>query len=328
MAKRITFEGELQLGHLSMLAAASARELYVEELHRLAEKDERIVFVGADSGYSGAENKFREKYPDRMLPVGIAEQDQVGVAAGLALCGKIPYISGFGPFLALRTLDQVYTNVCYPNLPVRIVNTHSGLTSASGPTHYNIMDIAIMRTLPNMTFVIPSDANQCVKLIQKSVDHSGPMCIRIARGAEPLVYTEDYEYEIGKAIVAHEGNDVTVVAAGCTVAFAVSAANALEKEGIGVRVLDMHTIRPLDKEAIRMAIRETGRIITAEDHFVVNGLGSAVADLMADEGLTPKFKRLGIPNDAFPPLGDSYELYAHLGYDPEGIKKAIREILG
>ena len=135
MAKRITFEGELQLGHLSMLAAASARELYVEELHRLAEKDERIVFVGADSGYSGAENKFREKYPDRMLPVGIAEQDQVGVAAGLALCGKIPYISGFGPFLALRTLDQVHTNVCYPNLPVRIVNTHSGLTSASGPTH-------------------------------------------------------------------------------------------------------------------------------------------------------------------------------------------------
>ena len=114
MAKRITFEGELQLGHLSMLAAASARELYVEELHRLAEKDERIVFVGADSGYSGAENKFREKYPDRMLPVGIAEQDQVGVAAGLALCGKIPYISGFGPFLALRTLDQVHTNVCYP----------------------------------------------------------------------------------------------------------------------------------------------------------------------------------------------------------------------
>ena len=208
MAKRITFEGELQLGHLSMLAAASARELYVEELHRLAEKDERIVFVGADSGYGGAENKFREKYPDRMLPVGIAEQDQVGVAAGLALCGKIPYISGFGPFLALRTLDQVHTNLCYPNLPVRIVNTHSGLTSASGPTHYNIMDIAIMRTLPNMTFVIPSDANQCVKLIQKSVDHPGPMCIRIARGAEPLVYTEEYEYEIGKAIVAHEGNDL------------------------------------------------------------------------------------------------------------------------
>mgnify|MGYP000222994042 FL=1 len=148
MAKRITFEGELQLGHLSMLAAASARELYVEELHRLAEKDERICFRRRDSGYSGAENKFREKYPDRMLPVGIAEQDQVGVAAGLALCGKIPYISGFGPFLALRTLDQVHTNVCYPNLPVRIVNTHSGLTSASGPTHYNIMDIAIMRTLP------------------------------------------------------------------------------------------------------------------------------------------------------------------------------------
>lgn len=327
MAKRITFEGELELQHLSMLKAASAREMYVEELTNMAEKDERIVFVAADGGYGGKENEFRMKYPERMISVGIAEQDQVGVAAGLAYCGKIPYISGFGPFLALRTLDQVHTNVAYPNLPVRIVNTHSGLTSASGPTHYNIMDIAIMRTLPNMTMVVPSDANQCVKLMQKSVDHPGPMCIRIARGAEPLVYTEDYEFEIGKAITAHEGNDITVIACGCTVAFAVSAANGLEKQGIGVRVLDMHTLRPLDKEAVRKAIRETGRIITAEDHFVTNGLGSAVADLMADEGLTPKFKRLGIPNEEFPPLGDCYELYAHLGYDPAGIKKAILEML-
>lgn len=322
-----TFEGELELGHLDMLVAASARDMWVEELQELAETDERIVFVTADGGYAGKENEFRLKHPDRMLPVGIAEMDQVGIASGLALCGKIPYINGFGPFLALRTLDQVHTNVCYPNLPVRIVNTHSGLTSASGPTHYNIMDIAIMRTLPNMTYVIPADANQCVKLISKSVDYPGPMCIRIARGAEPLVYTEDYDYEIGKAIIAHKGNDVTVVACGCTVAFAVSAANALEKEGIGVRVLDMHTVRPLDKQAIRDAIKDTGKIITAEDAFVINGLGSAVSDLMADEGLQAKFKRLGIPNDEFPPLGDSYELYAHLGYDPEGIKKAIREIL-
>ena len=155
-----TFEGELELGHLDMLVAASARDMWVEELQELAETDERIVFVTADGGYAGKENEFRLKHPDRMLPVGIAEMDQVGIASGLALCGKIPYINGFGPFLALRTLDQVHTNVCYPNLPVRIVNTHSGLTSASGPTHYNIMDIAIMRTLPNMTYVIPADANQ------------------------------------------------------------------------------------------------------------------------------------------------------------------------
>ena len=146
-----TFEGELELGHLDMLVAASARDMWVEELQELAETDERIVFVTADGGYAGKENEFRLKHPDRMLPVGIAEMDQVGIASGLALCGKIPYINGFGPFLALRTLDQVHTNVCYPNLPVRIVNTHSGLTSASGPTHYNIMDIAIMRTLPNTT---------------------------------------------------------------------------------------------------------------------------------------------------------------------------------
>ncbi len=327
MSKRITFEGELELGHLGMLQAASARELYVEELHSLAAEDERIVFVSADGGYAGKENEFREKYKDRLITVGIAEQNQVGVAAGMALNGKIPYISGFGPFLALRTLDQVHTNMCYQNLPVRIVNTHSGLTSASGPTHYNIMDIAIMRTLPNMTFVIPSDANQCCKLIRASVNYPGPMCIRIARGAEPLVYTEDYDYEIGKAVTAKDGTDITVIGCGCTVAFAVSAANALEKEGISVRVLDMHTIRPLDKEAIRKAVAETGKIITAEDHFITNGLGSAVADVIADEGLQVKFKRLGIPDHEFPPLGDSYELYAHLGFDPEGIKKTIKEMV-
>ncbi len=322
-----TFEGELQLEHLGMLEAASARSLFVEELQDMAETDNRIVFVAADGGYAGKEGEFRNKYPERMISVGIAEQNQVGIAAGLAYCGKIPYINGFGPFLALRTLDQVHTGVCYPNLPVRIINTHSGLTSASGPTHYNIMDIAIMRTLPNMTFVIPADAHQCCKLMRKSVDWPGPMCVRIARGPEPIVYQEDYEYEIGKAIIAHDGDDITVIACGCTVAFAVSAANGLAKEGIGVRVIDMHTVSPLDKEAVRKAARETGKIITAEDALIVNGLGSAVADLMADEGLECKFKRLGIPNDEFPPLGDSYELYSYLGYDPEGIKGAIREML-
>lgn len=327
MTKRITFEGELQLGHLGMLEAASARELYLEELIDLARKDDRIVFVSADGGYMGKENEFREEYPDRLITVGIAEQNQVGVAAGMALCGKIPYISVFGPFLTQRTLDQVHTSIAYQQVPVRIINTHSGLTSASGPTHYNIMDIAVMRTIPHITFVIPSDANQCVKLIKQSVDYPGPLCIRIARGAEPLVYTKDYDFEIGKAITAVEGNDVTVIGCGCTVAFAVSAANALEKEGISVRVIDMHTISPLDKDVIRKAAAETAHIITAEDHYVTNGLGSAVADVIADEGLNVKFKRLGIPNHEFPPLGDSYELYAHLGFDPEGIKKAVRDIL-
>lgn len=323
-----TFENELSLEHFGMLQAASSRALYVEELIRLAETDERIVFVGADDGYVGVNGKFRERFPDRMFPVGIAEQDQVGVAAGLALCGKIPFISGFGPFLALRTLDQVHTNLCYQNLPVRIVNTHSGLTSASGPTHYNIMDIAIMRTLPNMTFEIPCDANQCVRLMGKSLEVPGPMCIRIARGPEPIVYTDqDYDYEIGKAIVAHEGNDITVIACGCTVAFAVSAANGLKKKGIGVRVLDMHTIKPLDKEAVIKAANETEIIITAEDHLLVNGLASAVADVIADEGLDVKFKRLGIPNNDFPPLGDAYDLYEHFGYDPDGIKRTILEML-
>lgn len=185
-----------------------------------------------------------------------------------------------------------------------------------------------MRNLPNMTVIAPSDSAQCIKAIRATLEYPGPVCIRIARGAEPTVYTtEDYPYEVGKAILALDGTDVTVIAAGSTVAMAISAANGLAAEGISVRVLDMHTIKPIDRDAIIAAARQTGAIITAEDHLVVGGLGSAVAEVIADENLNTKFRRLGIPDNDFPPLGDCYELYAHMGYDPEGIKRAIREIL-
>ncbi|MCI8599521.1 MAG: transketolase [Lachnospiraceae bacterium] len=328
MAKRIVFEGELDLKHLNLVKALAARELYVEELGHLAEADERIVITGADVGASGQIGVFKKNHPDRFIDTGIAEADQVGISAGLALNGKIVYLQGFGPFLALRALDQVHTDIAYQNVPVRIINTHAGLTSGGGPTHYNIMDLAIMRNLPNMTVIAPSDSAQCIKAIRATLEYPGPVCIRIARGAEPTVYTtEDYEYEVGKAVTALEGTDITVIATGSLVALAISAANGLMKEGISVRVIDMHTIKPLDREVIIKAAKETRGIITAEDHLVVGGLGSAVAEVIADENLNTKFKRLGIPDDDFPPLGDCYELYAHLGYDPEGIKKAIREMM-
>ena len=328
MAKRITFEGELDLQHLNLLGALSARELYVEALAEIAEKDDRIVITGADVGASGKIADFKAHHPERFVDAGIAEADQVGLSAGLALAGKIVYLQGFGPFFALRALDQVHTDVAYQNVPVRIINTHAGLTSGGGPTHYNIMDLAIMRIMPNMITVAPSDAAQCVKVIQSTVDYPGPVCIRVARGAEPAVYTtQDYDFEIGKAVTAVEGTDVTVIATGSTVALAVSAANGLAKEGVSVRVIDMHTLKPLDRDVIIKAAVETGKSITAEDHLNVGGLAGAVAEVIADENLNTKFKRLGIPCDGFPPLGDSYELYAHLGYDPEGIKKAVREIL-
>ena len=329
MADRIVFEGELNLQHLNLIGALSARELYADELGRLMEADDRIIYTSADTS-SGA-GKLKEvliEHPERLVETGIAEADQVGISAGMALNGKIVYLQGFGPFLALRALDQVHTDVAYQNLPVRIVNTHAGLTSGGGPTHYNIMDLAIMRDLPNMLVIAPSDANQCVKALRATVNHPGPICFRLARGAEPLVYTEEYEYEVGKAITALDGSDLTIIATGSLVALSVSAANGLAKEGISVRVIDMHTIKPLDKEAIIKAAKETGRIITAEDHLINGGLGSAVAETLAEAGIGIPFKRMGIPGDEFPPLGDNYELYAYFGYDPEGIKKAVREMLG
>ena len=326
MEKRICFEGELDLAHLTVLS--SARELYVEELVQIAENDERIVITAADVGSTGGIGKFKKVLPERFVEVGIAEANQVGVSAGLALSGKIVYLQGFGPFCALRALDQIHTDIAYQNLPVRIINTHAGLTSGGGPTHYNIMDLCIMRTLPNMTVLAPSDVNQCLKAIHESVNCPGPLLIRLTRGAEPAVYiTQDYTFEIGKAVTTRDGSDITIIATGSAVALAVSAANGLEKEGIHARVLDMHTIKPLDKEAIVKAAIETGHIITVEDHLVTGGLGSATAEVLADEGIGVKFKRLGIPADCFPPLGDMYDLYGHFGYDHNGIKKTAREML-
>lgn len=191
------------------------------------------------------------------------------------------------------------------------------------------MDLAIMRDLPNMTVIAPSDSAQCIKAIRATLEYPGPVCFRIARGAEPAVYTtQDYDYEVGKAITALDGTDLTIIATGSLVALSISAANGPAKEGISVRVIDMHTIKPLDKDAIVKAAKETGHIITAEDHLITGGLGSAVAETLADAGIGVPFRRLGIPGEDFPPLGDCYELYAHFGYDPEGIKRAVRELLG
>ena len=213
----------------------------------LAKNDDRIWLLTPDIGWGCGD--FKKAHPERFIDTGIAEADQGGVSAGMALNGKIVYLAGFGPFLALRALDQVHTDVAYQNIPVRIVNTHSGLTSGGGPTHYNIMDLAVMRDLPNMTVIAPSDSAQCIKAIRATLEYPGPVCFRIARGAEPAVYTtQDYDYEVGKAITALDGTDLTIIATGSLVALSISAANGLAKEGISVRVIDMHTIKPLDKD--------------------------------------------------------------------------------
>lgn len=323
---KLCFDGELDFGHLSFLTPS--KDAYMQVLMELAEKGEDFVVTAADNTGKSLMLQFQKAYSDRFVDVGIAEPNQVGISAGIALTGKTVYLQGFGPFLALRCLDQVHTDIAYQNLPVHMVNTHGGLTSGGGPTHYNIMDLCVMRTLPNMTVMAPSDSNQMVKAIKASIDYPGPMFIRIARGAEPAVYaTQAYDFQIGKGIVAREGDDFTIIGTGSTVAIACSAANGLEKEGIQVRVIDMHTIKPLDKEIIIQAAKETGHILTVEDHLICGGLGSAVAEVVAEANIPCKFKRLGIPDDDFPALGDMYELYAHYGYDANGVKETVRNML-
>ena len=330
MNKRIVFENEINLTLTSIegVPIGAMRETYVEELLKIANEGEDIVFMLSDNGTATAIGKLREAHPNRVIEVGIAEPNEVGMAAGLGLSGKMVFAQFFGTFLALRCLDQVHTDIAYNDVPVRLIDTHSGLTSAGGATHYNLMDLAVMRNLPNMTVVSPSDPGQCAKVIRASMKHPGPMFIRIGRAGEPMVYTtEDYHFEIGKTIEVCSGEAFTIIATGIGVAFAISAANGLAKEGIHVRVLDMHTIRPLDKEAVLRAAKETGGIITVEDHFVVGGLGSAVAEVLADEGVSTIFRRLGVPDDDFPPTAEPNELYQHYGFDPEGIKAVIKELI-
>ena len=331
MSKRIVFENEIILTPTSFegIPIGAMRETYVEELLKLANEGEDIVFMLSDNGTARAIGKLREAYPDRVIEVGIAEPNQVGMAAGLGLSGKKVYAQFFGTFLALRCLDQVHTDIAYNDVPVRLIDTHSGVTSAGGATHYNLMDISVMRNLPKMTVVVPSDPAQCAKVIRASVNRPEPTFIRIGRAGEPVVYTTaDYDFEIGRAIEVCSGRELTIIGTGIGVPFAISAANGLAKEGIKARVLDMHTICPLDKDAILRAAKETGGIITVEDHFVVGGLGSAVAEVLADEGIGIPFRRVGFPMDDFPPCGEPNELYEHYGLDPESIKKVVKEMLG
>lgn len=332
MSERITFTEELtDLQNMNILTGASGREAYVEEMASIFEQDpSKYMFVGAEgASYSGKLLELKTKYPECFLEFGIAEQNAVGAASGLALCGKTVFLNGFGPFLALRTLDQVHTNIAYQNVPVRLINTHAGVTSGGGPTHYNMMDIAIMRILPNMVCIVPSDADQCRKAIRATEGIAGPVNIRVTRGKEPQVYTNtDYDFVVGKAVEAVPGDDITIIACGVVVSLAVSAANGLAKEGISVRVLDMHTIQPLDEEAIVKAAKETGAIITVEDHLDIGGLNGAVSEVLAKNGLGVKYKALGLPrNEGFPHLGDMWELYEHYGFSPEGIKETVRKLL-
>lgn len=311
-------------------AKLSTAELYGKTLVDLADQHPEVVGLTSDLAKSTKIGILGEKYPERLINVGIAEQNLMGAAAGMALNGMVPFVSTFAVFTTMRALDQVHTDICYQNLDVKMIATHGGLSfGQAGTTHHCTEDISIMRAMANCKVIIPADGMETANAVQAAYETPGPVYIRINRGFDQQVYdTSEYDYELGKAVELHEGTDLTLIACGSAVWSAREAAKVLmSTDGIRVRVLNMHTIKPLDKEAVLKAVHDTRRIITVEDHNIIGGLGSAVAEVMAESGKACAFKRLGVP-DTFSIIGLHEDLMAHYGYDVNGIIAAVRELMG
>lgn len=272
----------------------ATRNGFGEEIVKLGKLDNKIYVVDVDIGKSCKTGAFREELPEQYLNVGIAEQNAAGVAAGLATCGKIPFVVTYAVFGSLRMCEMIRQEICYPNLNVKIACSHGGVTPGNdGASHQSIEDMGVLRTLPNMTVIMPADYYAAKKLVAKAAEFNGPVYLRFTRDAIPVIYDEDVELEIGKAHKIKEGKDISIIANGDTVCIAMKAAEELEAQGISVKLLDMHTIKPLDVAAVKECIADTGKIITVEDHNIINGLGSAVCEVAAEYDHAV-VKRIGI----------------------------------
>ena len=305
-------------------------EIYGHVLCDLAAVYPNIVGLSADLAKSTKIGIFGEKYPERFLNVGIAEQNMFGIAAGLAKSGMLPFVSTMAAFASMRASEQVRTDICYQNLNVKIIATHAGISfGPAGSTHHCTEDLSIMRAFPNMTVIVPADGIETAKAVKACLEHQGPVYIRIGRGFEPTFYeNENYDFKIGKGIQLKDGSDITIIAAGVTVLQSMEAARVLEEnDKLSVRVINLHTIKPIDEEIIIKAVQETRRIITFEEHNVIGGLGTAVADVIAASGKGCAFMKAGIP-DEFSEVGYPEDLYSHYGLDANGIIGKVREIMG
>lgn len=308
---------------------SNAREAYGEELMHMADDGLDFVFTFSDNvAPSSSAGRFIQKYPERCFNFGIAEPDQVGASAGLALSGMVVYAQVFGPFLSLRAADQIHTDIAYNDVNVRLIGTHAGVTAGGGPTHNCIADLALYRAIPNLTVFVPADAGQCVKGIRASHTFQGPMVIRIDRGGSPSVYADQsYPFAFGKAIETVPGRDVSIISAGSSVYWSMIGAKLLrERYGISARVIDMHTIKPMDYAMLDRCAEETGNIVTVEEASINGGLGGGVAEYLLERGFKGRFKRIGLP-DEFALLGGTDEIYRHYGMDPEGIARQVYELL-
>ena len=304
----------------------ATRDGFGEEIVALGRENRNILVVDADIGKSCKTGAFRKELPGQYLNVGIAEQNCAGVAAGLATCGKIPFVVTYAAFGSMRMVEMIRQEICYPHLNVKIACSHGGVTPANdGASHQAIEDMGILRTIPNMTVIMPADYASAKKLVRAAAEFDGPVYLRFTRDAVPVIYDENTEFVIGKANKLREGRDVAIIANGDTVRLAIQAAELLAAEGIQARVLDMHTIKPLDKEAVMDCIENIGRIITVEDHNILNGLGSAVCELAAETG-RGKVKRMGI-QDQFGMSAPYERLLAMNGVTAENIAENAKALM-
>jgi transketolase len=305
------------------------RNAYGEALIELGKKHKNLVVLDADLSKSTKTIMFAKKYPDRFFEMGIAEANMITTAAGLASCGKLPFVSTFAVFATGRVYDQIRIDIAYSNANVKIFATHGGISvGKDGVSHQMIEDIALMRVLPNMTVLAPSDAIQTGKIVHLMAEEHGPMYSRVGRADAPLIYKkEDIEdMKIGKGITVIDGSDISLIACGTMVEPALEACKALAKQGINARVIDMHTIKPIDDDLILKCIKETNGIITAEEHSVIGGLGASVAEIIAEKNLYIKFLRMGI-NDTFCESGSPSDLLEKYKLNDKHMVKNAKNLL-
>ena len=312
---------------MSEIKKIATRESYGNALTECAEDFPELVVLDADLAGATKTGVFKKAYPDRHIDCGIAESNMTGIAAGLATCGKIPFISSFAMFAAGRNFEQVRNSIGYPHLNVKIGATHAGVTvGEDGATHQCNEDIALMRTIPGMTVIVPSDDIEAKAAVRAALEYKGPVYLRFGRAAVPVINDRaDYKFEIGKGVKLTEGSDVTIVATGICVDSALNAAEMLKADGISAEVINIHTIKPIDKDIILESAKKTGKVVTVEEHSVIGGLGSAVCDVLSENLPTP-VKKIGV-QDVFGESGSAAELVKKFGLDGESVYKAVKEFV-
>lgn len=312
---------------MSEVKKIATRESYGNALAELGAEYENLVVLDADLAAATKTGTFKKAFPERHIDCGIAECNMIGIAAGLAATGKIPFASSFAMFAAGRAFEQVRNSVAYPKLNVKIGATHAGISvGEDGATHQCNEDIALMRTIPGMVVINPSDDVEAKAAVRAAIEHEGPVYLRFGRLAVPVINdTPDYKFELGKGVVLREGKDVTIIATGLPVSECLAAADKLAADGIEAKVINIHTIKPLDEELVLAAAKETGKVVTVEEHSVIGGLGSAVCDVLSEKCPTP-VKKIGI-NDTFGESGPAVELVKKYGLDADSIYESVKEFV-